>query len=54
MLRRAGRYHAQLLVESRQRAPLQQFLADWLPKVEALRATSGLRWTLDVDPQEVF
>jgi primosomal protein N' (replication factor Y) len=54
MLRRAGRYHAQLLVECSQRAHLQRFLMEWLPKVEALRAPSGLRWTLDVDPQEVF
>jgi primosomal protein N' (replication factor Y) len=54
MLRRAGRYHAQLLVEGSQRAPLQQFLSGWLPRVEALRAPGGLRWSLDVDPLEVF
>ncbi|MDR2214438.1 MAG: primosomal protein N' [Nevskiaceae bacterium] len=54
MLRRAGRYHAQLLIESAHRAPLQTFLEDWLPKVEALRMPSGLRWSLDVDPLEVF
>jgi primosomal protein N' (replication factor Y) (superfamily II helicase) len=54
MLRRAGRYHAQLLVEGSQRAPLQQFLSQWLPRVEALRMPGGLRWTLDVDPLEVF
>jgi primosomal protein N' (replication factor Y) len=54
MTRRADRYHAQLLVESSQRAPLQRFLSDWIPRVDALVARGRLRWVLDVDPLEVF
>jgi primosomal protein N' (replication factor Y) (superfamily II helicase) len=54
MQRRADRYHAQLLVESAQRTRLQQFLANWVPQVEALKTPRDLRWALDVDPLEVL
>jgi primosomal protein N' (replication factor Y) (superfamily II helicase) len=54
MHRRAGRYHAQLLVESRERAPLHEFLAGWLPQVETLRSARAVRWSLDVDPLELY
>jgi len=54
MARRAGRYHAQLLVESPERALLHAFLAGWLPQVEALRSARAVRWSLDVDPLELF
>jgi primosomal protein N' (replication factor Y) len=54
MMRRADRHHAQLLVESSQRALLQRFLAAWVPLVSALQAPRSLRWALDVDPLEVF
>jgi primosomal protein N' (replication factor Y) (superfamily II helicase) len=54
MARRAGRHHAQLLAESPDRAALHRFLADWLPQLDALPEARGVRWSLDVDPQEVF
>ncbi|HEV2285071.1 MAG TPA: primosomal protein N' [Steroidobacteraceae bacterium] len=54
MAKRAGRYHAQLLLESRERPPLHQFLDAWLPGVEALRSAQRVRWALDVDPLELF
>ena len=54
MHKRAGRYHAQLLVESRTRTRLHQFLDDWLPQVEQLKSARALRWSLDVDPLELF
>jgi primosomal protein N' (replication factor Y) (superfamily II helicase) len=54
MARRAGRYHAQVLLESRERAALHRTLTDWLPQVEALKAPRELRWSLDVDPLELF
>ncbi len=53
MERRAGRHRAQLLVESRARLALQQFLAGWLPAIGELRAPRALRWSVDVDPIEV-
>jgi primosomal protein N' (replication factor Y) len=54
MQRRAGRHHAQLLVESAERPALHRFLDAWLPEVEALQTPRELRWSLDVDPLEVF
>jgi primosomal protein N' (replication factor Y) (superfamily II helicase) len=54
MHRRAGRYHAQLLVESRERAPLHEFLSLWLPRIEQLKSARAVRWSLDVDPHELF
>jgi primosomal protein N' (replication factor Y) len=54
MARRAGRYHAQLLVESPERARLHEFLDAWLPQVEQLRSARAVRWSLDVDPLELF
>ncbi len=54
MARRAGRYHAQLLVESPERARLHEFLDAWLPQVEQLKSARAVRWSLDVDPLELF
>jgi primosomal protein N' (replication factor Y) len=51
--RRADRHRAHLLVEAAARPPLQHFLRDWLRRVEALPATKGLRWSIDVDPTEI-
>jgi primosomal protein N' (replication factor Y) len=52
--KRAGRYHAQLLIESRKRQPLHAFLDEWLPGVEQLKSARAVRWSLDVDPIELF
>jgi primosomal protein N' (replication factor Y) len=54
MAKRAGRYHAQLLLESHERARLHGFLAEWLPRVEQLKSARAVRWSLDVDPLELF
>ncbi|MDO9602937.1 MAG: hypothetical protein Q7J02_11505, partial [Rhodocyclaceae bacterium] len=43
---------AQLLVESRSRPALQNFLAGWMTQLYALKTPRELRWHLDVDPQE--
>jgi primosomal protein N' (replication factor Y) len=54
MARRAGRYHAQLLLESADRGALQRFLAQWIPQVDALPEARRVRWDLDVDPLDLF
>jgi primosomal protein N' (replication factor Y) (superfamily II helicase) len=53
MARRAGRYRAQLLVESRVRGALQGFLGEWVAELVKLKAPRQLRWSLDVDPAEI-
>ena len=54
MAKRAGRHHAQLLVESPDRAALHRFLDTWLPQLEQLQSGRRVRWALDVDPIELF
>jgi primosomal protein N' (replication factor Y) len=54
MERRAGRVRAQLLLEAVSRAPLHRWLGEWLPRLEALPAARQVRWSLDVDPQEMI
>ena len=54
MAKRAGRFHAQLLLESPGRGGLHQFLEAWLPRLEELPSARRVRWALDVDPMELF
>ncbi len=54
MERRAGRYRAQLLLQAPQRGPLQQLLSTCLPSLESLPQTRKVRWSVDVDPMEMF
>jgi len=53
MARRAGRHHAQLLIEHAGRRELHQFLDAWLPEIERLPAARRVRWALDVDPLDI-
>lgn len=54
MERRAGRYRAQLLVSGRGRAALHSFLSVWVSDIEGLRRARTVRWSVDVDPQEMY
>ncbi len=54
MERRAGRYRAQLLVQARERPELQAFLALWVPQLYGIKGQGAPRWSLDVDPQEMY
>ncbi len=53
MARRAGRHHAQLLIESRERGGLHRFLEGWLPALGLLPQRHRVRYALDVDPIEI-
>ena len=53
MERRAGRYRAQLLVDATSRAALQRFLPGWIAELESLASARKVRWSVDVDPQEM-
>ncbi len=52
MARLAGRERAQLLLQHGSRPVLQQFLRLWMPQLASL-ADRQVRWSLDVDPQEL-
>ena len=53
MERRAGRHHAQLLIEHAGRSELHRFLEAWLPEVDKLPEARRVRWALDVDPLDI-
>ena len=53
MERRAGRYRAHLLVESDSRPRLQTLLGPWVSELEGAKQARRVRWSLDVDPQEM-
>jgi primosomal protein N' (replication factor Y) len=54
MERRAGRFRAQLLLQSEDRGPLHALLMPWLRELEILKSGRRVRWSLDVDPQEML
>ncbi|WP_177424292.1 primosomal protein N' [Pseudomonas sp. MYb185] len=54
MERRAGRHRAQLLVMSAQRSSLHQLLYLWLPTLEQHPLARRVRWSIDVDPLDMF
>lgn len=54
MERRAGRYRAQLIIQSSHRQNLHRLLDHWVPQIESLKKPTNLRWSLDIDPQDTF
>jgi primosomal protein N' (replication factor Y) len=54
MERRAGHYRAQLLLHAPTHSPLQKMFGLWLPALEQLPEARRVRWSLDVDPLELF
>ena len=54
MARKAGRYRAQLLLQSASRQVLHTVLAQLRPELEGVPAARKVRWSLDVDPIELF
>jgi primosomal protein N' (replication factor Y) len=54
MARRSGRYRGQLLVQSSRRGELQDFLRRWRSALPELPTSRKTRWSLDVDPVELF
>jgi primosomal protein N' (replication factor Y) len=54
MARKAGRYRAQLLIQSSDRKSLHTLLAILRPALEAEPTARKVRWSIDVDPIELF
>lgn len=53
MERRQGRFRAQLLLQSNSRPVLQRLLTTCIDNIAALREARKVRWSLDVDPQDM-
>ncbi len=54
MERRAGKHRAQLLLQCMSRAPLHRLLTPWLQSLEQLPGGRQVRWSLDIDPIDLF
>ncbi len=54
MERRAGKYRAQLLLQSGQRGGLHRLLGGWVKQLARLPTARRVRWSLDVDPIDLM
>lgn len=54
MERKAGRYRAQLLLQSNDRKQLHQLLNQLIFNLEHLPSGRSIRWSIDVDPIDLF
>jgi primosomal protein N' (replication factor Y) len=54
MERRAGRFRAQLLLQSDRRGNLQQLLSGLVRQLEQDKLARQVRWSVDVDPADTY
>ncbi len=54
MEKRAGRYRAQLLLQAEHRRRLHALLDRWAPLLETAPEARTVRWSLDVDPIDMY
>ncbi|MBB3167218.1 primosomal protein N' [Simiduia aestuariiviva] len=52
MEKRQDRFRFLLQLQAHSRAQLQQFLPQWIERIEQLALSRRVRWAVDVDPQE--
>lgn len=52
--KRSGKYRFQLILQSNNRSGLQKALLPWIKQLDELKAGKKIRWSLDVDPQEML
>jgi len=51
--KRSGRYRYQLIIQSQNRKSMHAQLDSWLEKLENSKLSKKVRWSLDVDPQDM-
>jgi len=54
MEKRAGRYRAQLLLCGHKRTPLHHLLENLVQRLEVHKLARHVRWSIDVDPMEMY
>ena len=54
MEKRAGLYRYQLLFQSNKRSDLQKCLTELITNIDSITHTKKIRWSLDVDPVDLF
>ena len=53
MEKKAGKYRGQLLVQTEQRKILHYLFNELIKIVEANKAAQRVRWSIDIDPQDL-
>ena len=51
--KRSGRHRLQLIIQSSNRNNLHKYLDEWLLQLESIKLSKKVRWSLDVDPQDM-
>jgi primosomal protein N' (replication factor Y) len=54
MARRAGQFRFQLLLQNPNRKELHQLLDQVLPQISKLKEAQKIRWSLDIDPVDLY
>ena len=54
MARRAGQYRFQLLLQHENRTALHHLLRQLVPQISTLKLAAKVRWSLDVDPVDLY
>ncbi|MGH8105483.1 MAG: primosomal protein N', partial [Arenimonas sp.] len=54
MARRAGKMRGQILISATQRPVLQKILQEWSADLYELKSARKVRWSLDVDPVDLY
>lgn len=54
MERRAGRYRVQLLIQANNRKQLQSLFASSISQIENDKTAKKVRWSIDIDPQDLM
>tara|TARA_B100001142_G_scaffold72970_1_gene73671 strand:- start:217 stop:852 length:636 start_codon:yes stop_codon:yes gene_type:complete len=52
--KRAGMFRSQIILKTKKKSTLQQFMLILVSKIETLRTPSGVRWSIDIDPVELM
>ena len=51
--KRSGRFRMQLIIQSANRSNLHKYLDEWLLQLESIKLSKKVRWSLDIDPQDM-
>lgn len=54
MEKRAGRYRFQLLIQADARQTIKKFLSPWINNLDHLPDARKVRWSVDIDPQDMI
>ena len=54
VMKKKGKQHEQLLLQSNNRMALQNLLKQLVAKIESAKISSKVKWSIDVDPMELF